>query len=68
MIEDIIIEYRMTRTNRTSLFRSRHLIFGVKTSRNTGGHGSKGVCERVCERGMSQQKKNVSSKMKFGIA
>lgn len=28
MIEDIIIEYRMTRTNRTSLFRSCHLIFG----------------------------------------
>lgn len=67
MIGDIIIEYRMTRTNRTSLFRSCHLIFGVKTSRNTGGHGSKGFCERVCERGMSQQK-NVSSKMKFGIA
>ena len=67
MIEDIIIEYRMTRTNRTSLFRSCHLIFGVKTSRNTGGHGRKGVCGRVCERGMSQQK-NVSSKMKFEIA
>jgi len=67
MIEDIIIEYRMTRTNRTSLFRSCHLIFGVKTSRNTGGHGSKGVCGRVCERGMSQQK-NVSSKMKLEIA
>ena len=42
MIGDIIIEYRMTRTSRTSLFRSCDLILGVKTSRNTGGHGSKG--------------------------
>ena len=68
MIGDIIIESRMTMTSRTSLSRSFHPLLGVKTSRNTGGHGSKGVCGRVCERGMSQQKKNVSSKMKFGIA
>lgn len=67
MIGDIIIESRMTRTSRISLFRSFHLLIGVKTSRDTGGHGSKGVCGRVCERGMSQQK-NVSSKMKFEIA
>ena len=67
MIGDIIIESRMTRTSRISLFRSFHLLLGVKTSRNTGGHGRKGVCGRVCERGMSQQK-NVSSKMKFEIA
>ena len=67
MIGDIIIESRMTRTSRISLFRSFHLLIGVKTSRDTGGHGSKGVCGRVCERGMSQQK-NVSSKMKLEIA
>jgi len=58
MIGDIIIESRMTRTSRISLFRSFHLLIGVKTSRDTGGHGSKGsVGESVSVVCLSKKKK-----------